>query len=68
MNAIVLLGIAWLLGAGLLAPLLVSRRRHGQDRRSTSFEHLRASSTYRRAPHRNNRRIVFHAWGTEGRS
>jgi hypothetical protein len=67
MNAIVLLGIVWLLSAGLLPTLLVSRRRRGQDRVSTRFEHLRASSTYRHANFRNNRRVVFHEWGTEGR-
>ncbi len=69
MNAIILLGLSWLLGLGLLAPLLINHRRDEQDQRSTRFEHLRSSSTYRKNPHHvNRRRIVFHQWGTEGRS
>ena len=45
MNALAVLGLVWLLGTGILVPLLV-RRGEKQDKLPTRFEHLRATSTY----------------------
>jgi hypothetical protein len=49
MTAIAVLSLFWLLGPGLLVPVLFSRRRDQQDKVSTRFDHLRATSTYRSA-------------------
>jgi hypothetical protein len=47
MTTIIVLGLFWLLGAGLFAPALFNEHRGEQHRRRSRFEHLRATSTYR---------------------
>jgi hypothetical protein len=47
MTTTLVLGLFWLLGPGLLVPMLFGRRRDQQDRLPSRFEHLRATSTYR---------------------
>jgi hypothetical protein len=46
MNALAVLGLIWLLGTGILVPVLIGRRGEKQDKLPTRFEHLRATSTY----------------------
>lgn len=45
--ALIMLGMFWLFGPGLLVPMLFRRGRGGQDKLPKRFEHLRATSTYR---------------------
>jgi hypothetical protein len=47
MTTIVLLGLFWLLGPGLLAPILFGQRTAEPDKLPSRFEYLRATSTYR---------------------
>jgi hypothetical protein len=45
-TTIVVLGLFWLFGPGLLAVILFGPRRKGKNRLPSRFEHLRATSTY----------------------
>lgn len=59
-NAIVVLGVLWLLGAGLFAPLLFGpRRRDEWPAMPARFDHLRASSTYRQTSYRARAHTSF---------
>jgi hypothetical protein len=65
---IVVLGAFWLLVTGLLAPMLVTKRRgRQQDKLPTRFDYLRGSSTYRRTLHQPTPYIEFR-YGWAGQS
>ena len=62
MTTIVVLGLFWLLGAGLLVPILFNRHRSEQHNRPSRFERLRATSTYARAHPTAKPEIAFQAF------
>jgi hypothetical protein len=47
MTTIAVVGLFWLFGTGLLAPMLFGRDADVQDKLPSRYEHLRATSTYR---------------------
>jgi hypothetical protein len=59
MTTIVVLGSFWLLGAGLVAPILFNRHRNEQHNRPSRFERLRATSSYGPAHPTAKPRIAF---------